>query len=252
MPEEEILTEQQPLEEEKPVEEEKPLEEPKPEEAQEEPAPEEEKPVEEVKPSPLEEALDLLMKATPEEIDALPPEKKEAYQKWMAERIPEGVAAELDWLKKAMLSFSKVLEKTLNENEDFRVLSKQVLQKNVQILEDQVKFNQFNKILKPLASICSTYNFLLDLPIEDRKLKSNIEGILEEIEAILEEYGVARIEAKEGDPFDPLSGKISTRIPTDNPDLDKKVALFRTPGFKKDRVVLVPMRADIYEYKPAE
>lgn len=89
---------------------------------------------------------------------------------------------------------------------------------------------------------------MLDAPIDEVKTKSNIEGILEEIESFLLDYNVEKIEASIEDDFDPLCFKISKRIETNDLSLDKKVAAIKQPGWKKDRLVLVPLRADMYVY----
>ena len=238
--------EKEPIEEEQPPLEEKKEEEP----LDEEKAPEEEEEKEEEpKPSPLEEAIKLVLSASEEDLATLSEETKKAYDEWAAKRINEGVAAELKWLKAATTSLANALKKNLDENEEFRILSKNTLQKNVQLLEDEVKFNQYNKILKSLATIYSTYCFVLETEIEDRKLRSNIEGIFEEMEILLEDYGVEKVVAKEGDAFDPVSSKVAKRIPTSDPALNNTVACFKQPGFKKGKVVLSYLRADMYVYE---
>ena len=213
--------------------------------------PAEEAPAEETPaPSPLSEAIALLAKATPEELDALGEEEKAALAAFVQARVPEVISARLDWTKNALTSLHGILKKALEENEEFRVTSKATLQKNVAILEEQVKGTSLNKLLKTVAGFYSTYCFMIDAPIDESKTRSNIEGIFEELEGFLCDYDCEIVRAEPGDPFDPLTAKIAKRIPTPDQSLDKKVALVRAPGWKKGRIVLVPMRADMYEYHP--
>ncbi len=234
--------------------EEAPVEEPPVPEA-EEPAPVEEAPQEQPQeeenaPSPLIEAIHLLASASDEDIAALPEEAKKEYGAFVSKQINAGILADLSWLKRAMQTLANGLQKSAEDSEEFRVLSKTTLQKNVQILEEQVKFNQFNKILKAISNLYCTYAFLLDAEGIDPKTMSNIEGIFEELEALLEDYGAVKVSAKVGDDFDPIASKIAKRIPTDDPALDKKVAAVRSPGFRKDKLILTPLRADMYVYEP--
>ena len=247
------------------TEEQEPLPEPVEEEPQAEPAPEAEQeplpegepeeepegePEAEVEaPSPLADALALVLNASEEELAALPEESKKAYEDWVASRLNLDTVNRLEWVKKAVFALRDSLIKTQEETDEFRVLAKNTLQKNVQLLEDQVKFNQYNKILKELATIYSSYCFMLNETDIDPRLYSNIEGIFEELQVLLEDYGVEKVTAKEGDDFDPLTSKISKRIPTDNPELDKKVAAYKAPGFKKGKVILSYLKADMYVYQ---
>lgn len=228
-------------EQEAPAEEQAPVEEePKPEEA-----PQEEN--EEL--NLLEQSISIVLSATPEQIEALPQNYRDALQDFFRKKVDEEVARSLSWQKAAIERLYEILRKNLDENEEFRVLSKTTLQKNVQVLEDQVKFNQYNKILKSLCTIYSTYAFILDTEISDPKLRSNIEGLFEELDIVLEEYGVEKVTAKVGDEFDPVISKIAKRIPTSDPNLDKKVAAFKAPGFRKGKVIFSYIRADMYVYE---
>lgn len=239
-----ILDEEEKEEEQPVVEEEKPQEE-------EVPVNEEQPVIEEAK-SALAEAIKVLASSPSEDFENLDDESKKLLKEFALKQFNEELLARFAWMKNALLSLNNTLQKNLDDNEEFRVTSKQTLQKNVQILEDQVKGNQFNKILKPLANLYSTYFFMLDAPIDENKTRSNIEGILEEIEIILQDYNVEKIESKVGDDFNPVEFKIAKRVETNDESLDKKVALVRQPGWKKDRLVLVPLRADIYEFKAGE
>lgn len=223
-----------------------PVEEPKPEEVPETPVEEEARAV----ASPLEEAIGLLAKATPEELDALGDEAKATLAGFLSANVPTVLASRLDWTKNALTSLHGILKKVLEENEEFRVTSKTTLQKNVAILEEQVKGTSLNKLLKTVAGFYSTYCFMIDAPIDENKTRSNIEGIFEELEGFLCDYDCELVRAKVGDDFDPIVAKIAKRIPTSDASLDKKIAAVRSPGWKKGRIVLVPMRADMYEYHP--
>ncbi len=233
----------------------KPLDEPEPEK----PLVEEEKPVEEeeekqeeekqAEPNPLIDALHLVMNASEEDIANLPEEEAEAFRVWAAKNVDQAISTDLKWVKNAITTLSNVMKKNLDENEEFRVLAKNTLQKNVAILEDQAKYNLFNKMFKNICQIYSTYCFILNSEIADPKLRSNIEGIFEELDMFFEDYEVEKVTAKVGDEFDPTVAKIAVRVPTDDPALDKKIALMKAPGFKKGKVVLTYMRADIYIYQ---
>ena len=217
-------------------------EEAKEEQAKEEPAPEE------AKPNPLKEAIALLANASNEEFDALDDEAKEMLEKFKSEQDLRNIESRLSFISKAIDAFQSTIVRSLDDNEEFRTLSKLTLQKNVSLLEDQVKMNQFNKILRPLATLYSNYEFMLEAPIDEKKTRSNIEGILEEIEALLEDYGAEKITAKVGDDFDALRFKIAKKIETNDPNLDKKVAAVKACGFRKEKIVFVPLRADMYVY----
>lgn len=228
---------EEPATEEAPIEEEKPQEEAAPEEA----------PVEE-ESNPLKEAIKLLANASKEDLDALDDEAKEMLMKFQSEQDLRNIEARLSFISKAIDAFQSTIVKSLDDNEEFRTLSKMTLQKNVSLLEDQVKLNQFNRILRPLSALYSNYEFMLEAPIDEKKTRSNIEGILEEIEVLLEEYGAEKITAKVNDDFDPLRFKIAKKIETNDPNLDKKVAAVKACGWKKEKIVFVPLRADMYVY----
>ena len=219
------------------------------EEQTEEPTSEVEENVEEQKEeNPLKEAIMLLANASKEDIESLDDEAKEALAKLQSEQDLRNIEAKLSFISKAIDAFQNTIVRSLDDNEEFRTLSKFTLQKNVTLLEDQVKLNQFNRILRPLSALYSNYEFMLDAPIDEKKTRSNIEGILEEVEALLEEYGAEKIEAKVGEPFNPLLYKIAKKVETNDQNLDKTVAAVKSCGWKKDRIVFVPARADMYVY----
>ena len=209
---------------------------------------EEPTPVEEVKANPLADAIKVLSEASKEDLEALDEESKQLLAKLQSEQDLRYIESRLSFISKAIDAFQSTIVKSLDDNEEFRTLSKLTLQKNVGLLEDQVKLNQFNRILRPLSALYSNYEFMLDAPIDEKKTRSNIEGILEEIEVLLEEYGAEKITAKVGEVFDPLRFKIAKRIETNDQTLDKTVAGVKSCGWKKDRIVFVPLRADMYVY----
>lgn len=196
----------------------------------------------------LTDAIDVIFLADEKELGNLNEEYKKKLETIKKSNITDNLEEKVNWTVRALNNINASLLKTLEENEEFRVTSKVTLQKNVQLLEEQVKGNQFNKLLRPIAQLYSNYEFMLSAPIDEEKTRSNIEGILEEIESFLMDYGIEKIEANVGDDFDPLNFKISKKIETDDINLDKKVANVKQPGWKKERFVLVPLRADMYVY----
>lgn len=198
--------------------------------------------------SDLENAVNVLLNASKDDFNNLNKEVIEKLKTNFTQLLYENVLNNFEKLNDEIRQTNNLVKKCIADNEEFKVTSKTTLQNNVQILEAQVKENQFNKILKPIAFLYSNYAFMLDAPIDEVKTRSNIEGILEEIESFLLDYNVEKIEASIGDDFDPLCFKISKRIETNDLSLDKKVAAIKQPGWKKDRLVLVPLRADMYVY----
>lgn len=196
----------------------------------------------------IKNAIDVLFDANLDDLHNLDESTKNKLVFLLKSFSLDEVTDQINWTVKTLLGINNLLQKTVDDNEEFRTTSKVTLQKNVQLLEDQVKGTQFNKLLKPIAQLYSNYVFMLDAPIDERKTLSNIEGILEEIECFLDDFGVTKIEAKIGDDFDPLNFKISKKIETNDISLDKKVACVKQPGWKKERFVLVPLRADMYVY----
>lgn len=204
--------------------------------------------IKEEKENPLKEAIKLLANATKEDIDALDEESKTLLENLSHKEDLMEIDNKLEFIKNAIDAFQKTIVRSLDDNEEFRTLSKNTLQKNVGLLEEQLKFTQFNKLLRPLSALYSNYEFMLDAPIDEKKTRSNIEGILEEIEYLLEEYGAEKLTAKIGDDFNPLLFKIAKKVETNDINLDKKVAAVKCCGWKKDRIVFVPLRADMYVY----
>lgn len=228
------------------VEEEAPVEEVE----EEAPAEEKEEELQEANNDHIKNAIDVLFEAGTDELHNLDDKTLEKLRFLLKSFALDEIVDKVNYTIKSLTNINTLLQKNVDDNEEFRVTSKVTLQKNVQLLEEQVKGTQFNKLLKPIAQLYSNYVFMLDAPIDEQKTRSNIEGILEEIEYFLDDYGVSKIEAKVGDDFDPLNFKISKRIETSDPSLDKKVAAVKQPGWKKERFVLVPLRADMYVYNP--
>lgn len=196
----------------------------------------------------LQGAIEVLSNVSLDEIKELDDECFEKFKVVLKRIFVDEVIEKINSSMNELTKMNTLLRKSLDENEEFRVTSKVTLQKNVQLLEDQVYGSQFNKFLKPIAQLYSNYAFMLETPIDEVKTKSNIEGILEELESFLEDYGVEKIEANVGDDFNPLNYKIVKKIETSDVSLDKKVAAVKQPGWKKERNVLVPLKADMYVY----
>lgn len=131
--------------------------------------------------------------------------------------------------------------------DDFKTDVKIRLQKENELLREDLKHNSFNPILKKLASLYSTYYFMFDEEM-DPKTKGNIVSILEQIREIIEDYDGELTISKENSPVNSQISRVITKVQTGNPELDKCVAQSLKPGFRKENINLLPEAVSMYVY----
>ena len=82
----------------------------------------------------------------------------------------------------------------------------------------------------------------------DANWRQGVEYIYGQMNTIFEEYGVKPV-GEIGEPFDPNIHQPIEMIPTDQKDLDHKVAVVIQKGYKLGERVMRPARVNVYEHK---
>ena len=85
----------------------------------------------------------------------------------------------------------------------------------------------------------------------DDSWRKGVEYIYSQMNAIFEEYGVKAV-GEVGEAFDPNIHQSIDVVPTDQKDLEHKIATVIQRGYKLGERVMRPARVNVYEYKSAE
>lgn len=137
------------------------------------------------------------------------------------------------------------LTQDLRENANFRIQVRQGMQHDLDELKAQQSGEQFNPILKEIATIYSEYQVLLDeeLPLRARK---NLMALFEQLEDLLADYDAEVVRSEVGSVRQTRSCKIVNKVPTANSELHNTIFVSRKPGVMRGRMVLYQELVDVY------
>ena len=170
-----------------------------------------------------------------------------------------GVAAQISKLEELIAAVAekqdrndRQLAQTLRENANFQVQVRQGMQKDLDALKEQQSGEQFNPILKEIASMYVEYQSLLeDESIADLSRK-NLKALFEQLEDLLTDYDAEIIRSEIGVVRQTRSTKIIGKIPTAEQDKHNTIAVSRKPGVLRGRTVLYPEFVDVFVYDPTK
>lgn len=168
-----------------------------------------------------------------------------------------GVATQISKLEELIAAVAekqdrndRQLAQALRENANFQIQVRQGMQKDIDALKEQQSGEQFNPILKEIASMYVEYQSLLeDESITDLSRK-NLKALFEQLEDLLADYDAEIIRSEIGSIRQTRSTKIIGKVPTAEQDKHNTIAISRKPGILKGRTVLYPEFVDVFVYDP--
>lgn len=168
-----------------------------------------------------------------------------------------GVVAQISKLEELIAAVAekqdrndRQLAQTLRENANFQIQVRQGMQKDIDALKEQQSGEQFNPILKEIASMYVEYQSLLeDESIADLSRK-NLKALFEQLEDLLTDYDAEIIRSEIGAVRQTRSTKIIGKVPTAEQDKHNTIAVSRKPGVLRGRTVLYPEFVDVFVYDP--
>jgi molecular chaperone GrpE (heat shock protein) len=129
--------------------------------------------------------------------------------------------------------------------------------------EELQKYKQglYSSIMKPLIhEIVSLREDMAKVsaglgakPIEAQNIPLRaFDGLVMQVETILENYDVEIYKSKPGDDFVPLRQKAAARVATDDPSMDKKIAESLGSGYAMDDKSIFPEKVKVFVYEKPE
>ena len=143
------------------------------------------------------------------------------------------------------------LTQTLRDNATFQIQVRQGMQKDLDSLKEQMNGEQFNPLLKEIASVYVEYQTLLDdESIADRSRK-NLHALFEQLEDMLSDYDAEVCRSEIGSLRQTRTCKIIEKIPTGDQEKHNTIAASRKPGVVRGRSVLYPEFVDVFVFDPS-
>lgn len=142
------------------------------------------------------------------------------------------------------------LAQTLRENANFQIQVRQGMQKDIDALKEQQSGEQFNPILKEIASVYVEYQSLLEDESISELSRKNLKALFEQLEDLLTDYDSEIIRSEIGSVRQTRSTKIIGKVPTAEQDKHNTIATSRKPGVLRGRTVLYPEFVDVFVYDP--
>lgn len=142
------------------------------------------------------------------------------------------------------------LAQTLRENANFQIQVRQGMQKDIDALKKQQSGEQFNPILKEIASMYVEYQSLLEDENVSELSRKNLKALFEQLEDLLTDYDAEIIRSEIGSVRQTRSTKIIGKVPTAEQNKHNTIALSRKPGVLRGRTVLYPEFIDVFVYDP--
>jgi len=143
------------------------------------------------------------------------------------------------------------LTQTLRDNATFQIQVRQGMQRDLDSLKEQMNGEQFNPLLKEIASVYVEYQTLLDdESISDRSRK-NLHALFEQLEDMLSDYDAEVCRSEVGSVRQTRTCKIIEKIPTGDQEKHNTIAASRKPGVVRGRSVLYPEFVDVFVFDPS-
>ena len=143
------------------------------------------------------------------------------------------------------------LTQTLRDNATFQIQVRQGMQRDLDTLKEQMNGEQFNPLLKEIASVYVEYQTLLDdESISDRSRK-NLHALFEQLEDMLSDYDAEVCRSEVGSVRQTRTCKIIEKIPTGDQEKHNTIAASRKPGVVRGRSVLYPEFVDVFVFDPS-
>lgn len=143
------------------------------------------------------------------------------------------------------------LVQALRENASFQIQVRQGMQKDIDELKERQSGEQFNPILKEIASIYVEYQGLLDDESITALSKNNLKALFEQLEDLLIDYDAEISRSEIGATRQTRNTKIIGKVPTENQSMHNTIAVSRKPGVLRGRTVLYPEFVDVFIYDPS-
>lgn len=166
-----------------------------------------------------------------------------------------------DYNKQVLSLLQSILEKqekndrhlthTLRDNATFQIQVRQGMQQDLDRLKEEMAGEQFNPLLKEIASVYVEYQTLLeDDSISDRSRK-NLEALFEDLADMLNDYDAEICRSEVGSVRQTRVCKVINKIPTDMEEKHNTIAASRRPGIVRNRSVLYSEFVDVYVFDPS-
>lgn len=143
------------------------------------------------------------------------------------------------------------LAQTLRENANFQIQVRQGMQRDIDVFKEQQSGEQFNPILKEIASMYVEYQSLLEDESITELSRKNLKALFEQFEDLLVDYDAEISRSEEGSVRQTRSTKIIGKIPTGDQNKHNTVAVSRKPGVMRGRTVLYPEFIDVFVFDPS-
>ena len=143
------------------------------------------------------------------------------------------------------------LMQTLKDNATFQIQVRQGMQKDLDMMREQISGEQFDPLLREIATLYVEYKCLLCNENMTGLLSKNLQSLFEQIEDMLNDYGAEVYVSVVGALRHPKASKIIEKIPTGNKEQHNTVALSRKPGVIRGNTILYPEFIDVFVYDPS-
>lgn len=143
------------------------------------------------------------------------------------------------------------LAQSLRDNANFQIQVRQGMQHDLDKLKEQMNGEQFNPILKEIASVYVEYQSLLDDETISNRSRKNLQSLFEQLEDMLSDYGAEVSRSEIGSVRQTRTCKIIEKIPIGQQEKHNTIAASRKPGVVRDRSVLYPEFVDVFVYDPS-
>lgn len=143
---------------------------------------------------------------------------------------------------------AKQLTQVLRENVNFQNQVRQGMYRELEMLKEQQRGEQFTPLLKEVAAVCVEYRRLLGEENLSDNVRRTLQLMFDQLEDILADYGAELSISNVGEPRRPLLTKIINTIATGDPTMHNTVAKSRRPGVVRSGYPLYREYVDVYVY----
>lgn len=146
---------------------------------------------------------------------------------------------------------SRQLAQSLRDNATFQIQVRQGMQGDLDKLKEQMNGEQFNPLLKEIASIYVEYQSLLEDESISGRSRQNLSALFEQLADLLNDYDAEIFRSAPGSVRQTRVCKVIGKTPTGQQELHNTIAASRKPGVVRGRTVLYPEFVDVFLFDPA-
>jgi len=151
-------------------------------------------------------------------------------------------------VREALERQEKMLAQALRENASFQHQVRQGMLRDLEILKEQQRGEQFTPLLKEISAVCVEYRSILNEEAIPENARRTLHLLFDQLEDILADYGAELFISQIGEARNPLLTKVINTIANGDESKHNTIARSRRAGVVRNGHPLYREFVDVFVY----